>query len=112
MPHKVKHVALAVLVVLAGCTTWRATPLSPREVVEGQEPGEIRITLRSGVQLELSDPVVRNDSIVGNTRPGIERRALADVRSVDVRVASEVRTLLLFLGAVPVFVVVYVAASL
>lgn len=59
---------VAVLLValhLNACTTWQAATVSPRELVERDQPSSVRVTRLDGRQSVLRDPYITNDSIVG-----------------------------------------------
>jgi len=46
-----------------GCTTWRPTTVSPRQVIEEEQPQRVRVTGPDGTPVVIEHPVVRNDSI-------------------------------------------------
>jgi hypothetical protein len=104
-----RPIALFLLVVfLGGCVTWRPTTVSPRQVIEEEQPSRIRVTHMSGEITVVSDPGVVNDSIVFLQEPcpagvvAVEGRpcgpvvALADVRTLEVRQVSATRTIALY----------------
>ena len=87
---------------LIGCTGWHVESLSPGEVVERQQPREIRVQDRDGRRAVLYEPEVRGDSLVGyqDWSAKAERRALAltEVKEVATRHVSPGRTAGLVLG--------------
>lgn len=87
---------------LSGCTGWRAEPLSPADVVEGQKPSELRVQRGDGRREVLYQPQVRGDSLLGRrdrsaTQPD-RALALTDVTEVATRHIDEGRTVALVLG--------------
>ena len=50
---------------LSGCTGWRVESLSPAEVVERQQPRELRVQHGDGRREVLYEPEVRGDSLLG-----------------------------------------------
>jgi hypothetical protein len=61
--------ALALLFILmaTGCNRWQLAS-SPTPAGLADAPSElVRVTLGNGTRLEITDPVARNDSIVGTT---------------------------------------------
>lgn len=87
---------------LIGCTGWHVERLSPGEVVERQQPREIRVQDRDGQREVLYEPEVRGDSLVGyqDWSAKAEHRALAltNVKEVATRHVSPGRTAGLVLG--------------
>jgi hypothetical protein len=77
---------------LAGCSSWQSVG-----GVGGAE--RVRVTRRTGEQIELTRPTIRGDSIVAGSI-AIPR---SDVESVEVRRISAGRTLLLVAGIVVLF---------
>lgn len=97
-----RMVAVALLALhLAGCYSWKASPLSPRELLTTRSPSRIRVATASGTRLVVRQPVLDADSIRGRIfeerarayrlaeMPGI---ALADVTRVELRRINVVGT--------------------
>ncbi len=61
--------ALALLAILTvtGCSRWQLASSPTPAGLTDQPPELVRITLGDGTRLEITDPVVRSDSIVGTT---------------------------------------------
>lgn len=90
----------ALLVVLlglvaTGCSRWRFASSPAPTVVATERPERVRVTRGDGSRLEISDPSVRNDSIVGTARrPACTLDEAMDpardcpMRSVPVGIAS------------------------
>jgi len=73
---------MLLLVLLAACEAWRVEEVSPRQLVEGERVNHIRVLTADSAYVTLSNPTVRNDSIVGRPDRAV---ALSDVREVSVR---------------------------
>jgi hypothetical protein len=105
---------------LTGCTTWRPVTVSPRQLIEDEQPGLIRIVQADGTQLELRNPRLERDSVTavfsvrlssGRFVTDTARIALTDVTAVETKRLSIIRTAALTVVAVPVlFVAVLVTA--
>ena len=100
---------------MAGCTSWRPSPVSPRQVIEERQPKSVRITTTDGNRSIMRQPAVENDSIRGilseesscetsvaaggrqvcATSTERMRIALSDVTMVEVRAASPQKVALL-----------------
>ena len=112
--------ALFMLVLyLTGCSTWRPVTVGPRQLIEEEQPGFIRIVQADGTRLELKDPSVASDSVTAVFRLRTTSRAfredtirisLADVTAVEVRRLSVTRTILLGV-AIPVGVAAVMLAA-
>jgi len=95
---------------ISGCTAWRVEPLSPADVVERQQPSEVRVQHADGRREVLYKPEVRGDSLLGRRdwRAKHPNRTLmlSDVREVATPHVSGGRTaaLVLVVGVVGVIV--------
>lgn len=68
-----RSLAMLMLVVfLAGCTTWRPTTVSPRVLIEEEQPSSIRVTRTDGTSQVLNSPIIVNDSIAVVEEQGCE----------------------------------------
>lgn len=81
--------AIAVLLapaVVTACQTWRVAELAPRPLVETKAPSRIRVTTPDGLRIEVAEPHVVGDSILGrhdgHNGPAVAV-ALADVTRVE-----------------------------
>lgn len=76
-----------------GCSTWKSPQLAPEQVLASKRPDHVRVIQTSGAQLELWNPRVTNDSLVGTLeRIGSTRFSgvpLADIREVAWRQRRE-----------------------
>ena len=81
------------IVLLTGCQTWRATFVSPGQLIPVERPSTVRVTLRSGARLTLENPTVRNDTIFGVTDAGVVGVALEDFGLLEVRQLSILRSI-------------------
>jgi len=112
-----RNVAVILLMTgqLGGCTGWRLESLSPAEVVEQQQPGEIRVQQSDGRREVLFQPAVRGDNLLGrrdwNSKRPDRALALTDVREVATRHVSAGRTAGLVLGIGAIVGVIVALAS-
>jgi hypothetical protein len=82
---------------LTGCLTWQATTTPLPELTAGEKPPEsLRITTVEGEQLEVMEPRVHLDSLIGGTQPdtGWVFLALANIDKVEVRKRNVAKTAL------------------
>ena len=97
-----KHPWLRPLVVLmfvlhlTGCYSWQPVTVSPRQIVDEEEPGRIRIFQADGEAIELRNPRVEADSLAGRIstydQTGTVRIALTDIIAVEVKRLSKPKT--------------------
>ena len=96
MPHRPTSALLLVL-HLTGCLTWQATTTPLPELTSSAKPPEsLRITTVEGEQLEVQEPRVHLDSLIGGSHPdtGWVFVALADIDKVEVRKRNVLQTAL------------------
>ena len=107
-----RPLALLLLVLhLGGCMTWRPIAVSPRQVIEEEQPSSVRVTQPDGILIVLHDPAIRNDSIVGTDEEGVVRQMGLDDGAIAVRRVSGVKSVLLGIAIAPVlFIAVFLAA--
>lgn len=128
---KCRPVALVLLVVhLGGCYSWRPTTVAPPQVIEVEDPAQVRVTSVGCGRLVLSDPEIRGDSLAGLSEVyaqvevaprggafGGEVRtrtysraavALSDIQEIEVRKASVLKTAAL---ALPLLLLVSAGVS-
>ena len=56
--------ALLMLVLYLGaCTSWRPSTVSPRQLIEEEQPGAVRVTTTDGTRVLLREPSIEADSI-------------------------------------------------
>jgi hypothetical protein len=90
--------ALVLLVLhLTGCQTWQPTTVRPRQLIEEEQPSEIRIIGSAGSQVTLSSPSLKGDSIIG-TRVRLRRTEtvtvpFSDIDGIAVKRIAGLRTL-------------------
>lgn len=95
--------AAAALVVLSasGCAGWRTTSVTPMELLANKGVPAVRVTRHDKSKVEIYNPVIRGDSIVGHpTQTAIARLVmpLSQVNTIATRKTSIGRTLLIGLG--------------
>ncbi len=100
-------VRLAVMMVLtlasSGCLAWRVESVPPKELLKNPGVEAVRVTRADKSKVEIWDPVLKGDSIVGHpTERAIARLVmpLSQVESIAVRKKSFGRTLLIGLGII------------
>ncbi len=96
-----RFIAALLLVLLTACHSWRPTTVSPQQLIPEERPSRVRVTLMDDETVTITDPTMRNDSIVGvtdavgalMTRPvGVASR---DVRLLEVRRLSVTKNIVL-----------------
>lgn len=89
-------VSLMLLLHLAGCYSWQPVTVSPRQFVEDEQPGHIRISQGDDEELELRNPRIEGDSLAARistyNRTGIVRIALTDITAFRARRFSTLKT--------------------
>ena len=110
--------ALVLWLGISSCMHW-SEPKSPVDaVIAEKQPSKIRVTLADDSVMELQEPKIESDTLIGFGFTG-EKKGLAqqmkipltDVKRVEVRSASTAGTLLVFLGVTTLIVAVASAAS-
>ena len=86
-------IAALLMVLLTACQTWRPTFVSPQQLIPVERPSSVRATLRSGEEVTLENPTVRNDSIFGVTDAGVVGVASEDLGLLEVRRVSILRSI-------------------
>ena len=102
---------LFLLLNLTACQTWQSVSLdaiSPAQLIEEDQPDRVRVLMGGGTELELENPSVEGDQLVG---PGVSM-PLADILLLEVREFSMDRTVLLAEGVAAGVLVVAVAVVL
>jgi hypothetical protein len=119
--------SLLLVLLLAGCKSWRPSTVSPRQLIEEQQPERILLVQAGGRQLDVGDPRVEGDSITAVVRgrrvlpaesSGVVGRraeyedtirvALADVTGVKTRHLSVGRTFAVILTPPAAFLVLVI----
>ena len=110
-------VTLLLLLPIQACSAWQPVPVSPRRVLEDQNPSKVRVTRSDGPRIILDAPlIIRNDSLISTITvrrcfdvPGQSRRhcllypetrgvAYADVRILEVRQFETALAVVGFIG--------------
>ena len=87
---------------LAGCTTWQPVQVSPREFIEVEAPGAVRVQDIKGDWKMLTKPSIQGDSILAletvrregsRTASMLLRTALTDVTGMETRRVAVGRTI-------------------
>ena len=115
LPLARRVIAALLIVPLTACHSWQPITASPQGWTPEGQPPSVRATLTSGEVMTVTDPIIRNGSILGYSDADVAAVALGDVRSLEVRRFSIGRTLglgVLIAGvALGVYVVALCAAS-
>ena len=70
---------------LAACTSWRVQETAPAQLFEQEQPTNVRATLTDGTTIELENPRVSGDRLIG-VRDGLETGvSLSTVEALAVR---------------------------
>jgi len=84
---------LAVLPLPAtGCSSWHDTPGLDAAALTEQQPSRVRLRLTSGQRVELRQPTLQGDSVIGLAKGDTTRLAASDVASTGIRRFSVGRT--------------------
>ena len=84
---------LALMLLQAtGCSGWHTQPGTDAATLVQEHPSHVQLRLTSGQRLDVHQPTVRGDSVVGLVKGDTARVALADVASVARRGFSLGRT--------------------
>jgi hypothetical protein len=97
--HRITALALLIAYVPA-CHTWRLESVRPADVIAAQSPSQVRVTLMSGKQLVLRQPVVVSDSLAGRSRRDTVAIPLREVVALETRQTKGAVTGLTILGGV------------
>ena len=100
--HASRFGVAALLVLSAsGCAGWRTTSVAPRELLATKGVPAVRVTRADKTKVEIWNPVILGDSIIGHpTQQAIARLVmpLSQVNTIATRRTSLGRTLLIGLG--------------
>ena len=92
---------LFLLLNLTACQTWQGVATtSPAGMIEATQPDRVRVTVRGEGEVELANPSVEGDQLVGTTttrsggsfEPSDASVPLADVLMIEIRELSLGRT--------------------
>ncbi len=87
--------AMLLVLHIASCTFWTATKTPLPELTGGEQPPAlVRVVTIDGETLELTDPRVHNDTLIGGAVPdtGWVFVALADITKVQLRKKDALKT--------------------
>ncbi|HUR94037.1 MAG TPA: hypothetical protein VMY76_05610 [Gemmatimonadales bacterium] len=87
--------AVLTIVVLqtSGCHSWHAEPgMNAAALVTADSPSRVRLRLNSGQRLEVRNPGVSHDTLIGRVGPDSARVAVTDIATVAERRFSAGRT--------------------
>ncbi len=96
-------VVVAVIALFSGgCAGWQTTSVAPRELLATEGIHSVRVTRHDKTRVEIYNPVLKGDSIIGHpTDRAIARLVmpLSQVNTIATRHTSLSRTLLVGIGA-------------
>ena len=99
---RTRRIAILIgLAVSAGCSSWKVSSVTPRELLRDPGIEAVRVTRADKSKVEIYDPVLQGDSIIGHpTERAIARvvMPLSQVQTIATREKSLGRTLLIGLG--------------
>ena len=84
--------SVALLAQTLGCTAWEVQQISPRDLIEQEQPSKVQVRHADGTHRTLHHPSVEGDSLVSAGRKDTVRVALTDVNRVAVRKFSPLKT--------------------
>lgn len=98
--------AVLLALFLSSCTSWQVPTVGPEQVIADDHPSKIRVTRKDHSVVELQQPRVVGDTLLGIVKApsgaassGLEYRVLlADVATVEVRMTDGTKTGLLAMG--------------
>ncbi len=106
--------AISFFVHVSACTSWKAVPGAPAQVIADEKPSEVRVTRDYAEKVVLERPEVRADSVYG-TLPATGDSAvvpLSEVTLLELRKTSTWKTIgLVYLVANAVVLAVLVASG-
>ena len=95
-------IPLALVSFLSGCHRWVSVESSPREFIDTEEPGKVRVTTSDGEQVEFESPRVEGDSlVVGGSSVGETPRStmsLDDIAAMEKRAFDVGATVVMSFG--------------
>ncbi len=95
---------------LVACTSWKTQEASPQQVLEDEQPDKVRVTLTDGSQVEVYEPALSGDTLIGfekgsrdwrkteDTPGGAVSIPLSDVSALEVRKSDGGLTILAVFG--------------
>jgi hypothetical protein len=93
VPHSGAHRWLPLsLVLLTGCSSWRVQSVSRAQVITEEHPAQIRLRRTDGQQVVLKRPVLRGDSIWGQTPKDSAGLPLDEITAIAVRRTDWLKT--------------------
>ena len=67
---------------LGACMSWKTQEAAPPQLVNEEQPSRIRVTLRDGTQVVLTEPTISGDTLWGlndGEQTGIPEQEIAEV---------------------------------
>jgi hypothetical protein len=98
-----RAVLSAMMALSAGCVAWRVQPVSPQELLKDKSIEAVRVTRADKSRVEIYNPVIQGDSIVGHpTEQAIARLVMpiSQVQTIATRYKSVPKTMLAGLAVI------------
>jgi len=85
---------------LAGCAEWQVQPVTPKHLVEAEQPSKVRVETTQKEELVLHQPFICDDALWGVVSGESTRIPLDEIVQVEKRAALPGNTTLLVVGIV------------
>ncbi|HSM16189.1 MAG TPA: hypothetical protein VK845_04200 [Gemmatimonadales bacterium] len=85
---------------LAGCTEWQVQPVTPKQLVETEQPSKVRVETTRKEKLVLHQPFIRDDALWSLVRGDSTRISLDEIVPVEKKAALPGNTAFLVVGIV------------
>ena len=95
--------AAAVVVLTTGCAAWRVQSVPPKELLKDKSVKAVRVTRADKSKVEIYNPVILGDSIIGHpTGTAIARLVMpiSEVNTIATRYHSIPKTMLAGLAVI------------
>lgn len=97
---------------LAGCTTWRVQPVTPKQLVETGRFDKVRVLTTENQTLVFEPAVVRNDSLIGRVDGILMGIRLDEIAQVEKQQTDVVKTVVLGVGLAAVVAIIAAAIAI
>ena len=91
-PQVPRLVAIVITVPLLACSSWAPFAVGPQGFPSDERPTSMRVTSTGGAVVTVQGPSLINDSITGSTEFGPVRMDRRDLRLLEVRRVSVLKS--------------------